>query len=53
MTVEKLDTILARQLPQAEKQRRADYVFDTSGTIADTEAKVRNLVEQLTAGLME
>jgi len=47
MTVEKLDTILARQLPQAEKKRRATYVFDTSGPVAETQEKVRELVEKL------
>ena len=29
MTVEKLDTIIARQMPQAEKKARATYLFDT------------------------
>jgi len=47
MTVEKLDAILARQLPQAEKRRRADYVLDTSGTMADTRNAVAELVETL------
>jgi dephospho-CoA kinase len=47
MTVEKLATVLARQLPQAEKVRRADYVLDTSGPIRATEAAVRALVERL------
>jgi len=47
MTVEKFDTILARQLPQAEKKRRATYVFDTSGSIAETQGKVRELAEEL------
>ena len=46
MTVEKLEAILARQMPQAEKRARADYVFDTSGTIADTRSAVARLVQQ-------
>ena len=48
MSVEKLDAILARQMPQAEKRKRADYIFDTSGSLADTRNAVAALVEQLT-----
>ena len=49
MTVEKLETILARQLSQAEKRKRADYIFDTSGPISATEAKVKALVDTVNA----
>ncbi|MDB5561368.1 MAG: dephospho-CoA kinase [Hyphomicrobiales bacterium] len=45
MTVEKLDAILARQMPQAEKKRRASFVFDTSGPLPTTIRSVRALVE--------
>lgn len=47
MTVEKLEAILARQLPQDEKRRRADDVIVTSGPLDQTRAAVRALVEAL------
>ena len=53
MSVEKLATILARQLPQAEKKARADHVIDTSGDIEATRAAVRGLIEKLRAGKTE
>lgn len=49
MSVEKLDAILARQMPQAEKRKRADYVFDTSGPIERTRKEVATLVAALRA----
>lgn len=44
MTEEKLAQILARQLPDAEKRKRADFVIDTSGTIAETKSQVLNIL---------
>jgi len=49
MNVEKLDAILARQMPQAEKKRRADYIFDTDRPLAETRAAVDTLVKALRA----
>ena len=49
MTVEKLDTILARQLPQADKRARATYAFDTGGSIQQTADKVKALVASIQA----
>lgn len=49
MTPERFARILALQLPDAEKRARADYLIDTDGTLAATEAQVRRLVEKLTA----
>lgn len=50
MTVEKLDAILARQMPQAEKARRATYVLDTTRDRDAVRAKVEELIETLRAG---
>jgi dephospho-CoA kinase len=44
MTVEKLEQILARQLPDSEKRERADFVVDTSGTMDETRSQVRNIL---------
>lgn len=46
MTVEKLKTILARQVPQDEKRRRADYVVDTAGPIEASRAWVERFVAE-------
>ena len=47
MTAEKFEQILARQVPDAEKRRRADFVVDTSRTIPETEAQIDKIVETL------
>lgn len=49
MSGEKLDTILARQLSQAEKKARATYLFDTGMPIEDTVAMVAALVASIRA----
>ncbi|MBJ3786594.1 dephospho-CoA kinase [Devosia sediminis] len=47
MTVEKLETLLARQMPQAEKKRRATWLFDTAQAPEQIEAQVADLVADL------
>jgi dephospho-CoA kinase len=46
MTGEKLDAILARQLPDAEKRQRADFVVDTSHGLDPVRARIRDILEQ-------
>lgn len=49
MTVEKFEAILARQVPDAEKRARADFVIDTGPGMEAARASVREIVERLTA----
>lgn len=44
MTEEKLDALLARQVPDSEKRERADFVIETGGDLSTTEAKVRDVL---------
>jgi dephospho-CoA kinase len=45
MTVDKLDAILAKQMPDAEKRRRADFVVDTSRGFEAARAEVRAILD--------
>lgn len=47
MTAEKFRNILARQVPDTEKRRRADDVIDTGQSLAATRKDVENLVARL------
>ncbi len=44
MTEGKLDSLLARQMPDEEKRRRADYVVDTGTDLSTTEARVGDIL---------
>jgi dephospho-CoA kinase len=47
MTFDKLQQVLARQMPDAEKRARADFIVDTGGTLDETATQVDNIVESL------
>jgi dephospho-CoA kinase len=44
MTVAKLDAILSRQMPDAEKRARADFIVDTSQGLEAARAQVRAIL---------
>jgi dephospho-CoA kinase len=44
MTATKLQSILARQMPDEEKRRRADFVVDTGTDLSTTAAQVRDIL---------
>ncbi len=44
MTVATLDSILERQLPDALKRERADFIIDTSGSLGATRAQVAKIL---------
>jgi dephospho-CoA kinase len=47
MTSEALDAILARQLPDAEKRKRADFVVDTSDGLDPVRVQIRDILQQV------
>jgi dephospho-CoA kinase len=47
LTKEKLDNLLGRQLPDAEKRQRADFVVDTSGDIEASRAALDAIIAEL------
>jgi dephospho-CoA kinase len=46
MTRELLDAVLARQLPDAEKRRRADFVVDTSHGLDPVRGRIREILAE-------
>jgi dephospho-CoA kinase len=47
MTQEALDSILARQMPDAEKRKRADFVVDTSHGLDPVRAQIEDILAQV------
>ncbi|MGO1162259.1 dephospho-CoA kinase [Brucella pseudogrignonensis] len=47
MTEEKFAAILARQMPDAEKRARADFIIDSSGDFEETRAQITAIIAEL------
>lgn len=47
MSKEKLDALVAKQMPDDEKCNRADYIIDTGGSLKETEQQVDELIDVL------
>lgn len=50
MSVEKFEMILSRQVPDAEKRRRADFLIDTGHGLDMARRRVREIIQALRAG---
>jgi dephospho-CoA kinase len=47
MTDDKLYALLAKQMPDAEKRRRADFVIDSSQDFDHTRAQIRDILQSI------
>lgn len=50
MTAARFESILGKQLPDAEKRVRADFVIPTGGSLDETRASVRTVIAACLAG---
>ncbi|ARP99037.1 dephospho-CoA kinase [Pseudorhodoplanes sinuspersici] len=47
MTIEKFETLLAKQMPDAEKRKRADFILDTGHGIEAARDQVRDILKRV------
>ncbi|MFT0891770.1 dephospho-CoA kinase [Pseudochelatococcus sp. G4_1912] len=51
MTEEQFERIHVKQMPDAEKRRRADFIVDTSYGLDEAEAQVRDILSSIKEGM--
>jgi dephospho-CoA kinase len=49
MTESKFETVTARQLSDAEKRARADFIVDTSGSVQNCQGQIDRIITKLRA----
>lgn len=49
MTVDLFETLLARQMPDVEKRKRADFIISTADGLTDTRAQVKAVLAEILA----
>ena len=47
MDAAKLDAIIAKQMPDAEKRKRADFIVDTSHGLDPVRARIRDILDEV------
>ena len=47
LSLAEIEAIIARQMPDAQKRARADYVVETDGLLESTEAQVQAILKEL------
>lgn len=50
MNVEKLERLLARQTPQADKKQRANFLIDTGKSLAETQTDIKAIIAACLSG---
>jgi dephospho-CoA kinase len=47
MTLDKLEALIAKQMPDAEKRRRADFIVDSGNGLEPAREQVRNILRKI------
>jgi dephospho-CoA kinase len=47
MTLDKLEALLAKQMPDSEKRRRADFIVDSGHGVENAREQVRNILRKI------